>query len=466
MPYLVHQMMPASRMFFHNVFCCTRTIEFLIISETKTTYRAQREAEAITVHKSTIDANMDTLTPSTTPPQLAAGETLKPPVSCRFIKHLFGPKTPAVPVYGSSAAIDELNVAISRDGLFIQPQGTPEPSNNIKIAYQHLQQKGVFPQTEQLKVLHDTTMQGGEAMSVGMKDFDVSLPPEVTGSPPFKVLDIMRVLGTLRIVEKYYDEYVSQVLGDPETHAYQLGVITMTKRAGDGPSFNVQLFQSKADAEPTGTLWLYRWCIFNGVGGYDEQWRAVGDGKFDMKTLPETTPMVPELTAKFTKKRARDDTDRTDENIDPDNSPPVPSTHTQRPAKRHRQRRASIPDEQLFSHDPDNIRGEIILRLAHHYSNAELLDRINTGLAAKGLQRIKNANVITRRITIAIKAQADDDEKNVKIIRKSLNGARRANGVRERVNAMMQATKEKNRIAKAMAEGGAEDGDEDESEDE
>ena len=74
--------------------------------------------------------------------------------------------------------------------------------------------------------------------------------------------------------------------------------------------------------------------------------------------------------------------------------------------------------------------------------------------------------MITRRITIAIKAQADDDEKRVEIIRKSLNDARRANGVRERVNAMMQATKEQNRIAKAMDEGGAEEDDGDESEDE
>ncbi|KAK4541792.1 hypothetical protein LTR36_007324 [Oleoguttula mirabilis] len=383
-----------------------------------------------------------------------------PQSCCTFVKGLFGPGTPSAPVFGSAAAIDELTLAIQDDGLFIQRQGAPVPADNIKIAYQHLQQKGVFPQTEQLRSLQDLTPRDGLALGIDAEDYLLDPANAVTGIPPFKTLDVDRVLGALRIVAKYYNEYTTYSLEDPQTHAYQLGIITMTFILEDGPVFRAQLYPSQRDVPATGTLWLYRWCAADDAGSYKEQWRALGNGTFDMATLADFAPVfaAPSVTS-TNRKRAYGALEDADAGL----LPPEPDTAQPRVIKRQRHSltTTSVSDEQLFQQSPEKITGATILRLAAQFSNTELFERINDGLAAKNLPLVRTCNVITRRITLAIQSKAaQDKDLTAEEVRKELNEAREKNGVKIRKNVKAQETKEANRVAGKGAKSGVLDNEE------
>ena len=356
-----------------------------------------------------------------------------------------------MPVTGTSEAIGGLTRAVSHDSLFIQSTSAPTPEGNVKIAYQHLQQQGLFPLVEQLGELHSPTMQGGLAPGLEPEDWDLRRVPAPQSSPPFQTLDVCQVLGTLRIVAKFYDGLMasSGYAASLPQNAYQLGIITQTMRLDGTPWFTAEVFQSRPEVQTTGTLWLHRRCTANGRGGYDEHWRALGDRTFDSNTLAELPPLlaasfpdVPPVAA-ASRKRIRGMTEEA-ENA----TAPQSAELSQRAIKRTRHEQPAVPDEQLFEHDPDSIRGEAILRFARHYGNTELFERVNKGLAAKGMTELRSANVITRRITCAIQGRTGNDKEAAKRVRKELNEARRVNGVKERVNATTMETKEKNRAEK------------------
>ncbi|KAK5118709.1 hypothetical protein LTR85_007915 [Meristemomyces frigidus] len=388
------------------------------------------------------------------------GNPTDPPNCCWFISNLFGFATPNVPVFGSEEAIAELTSAIDRDSLFIQPQGTPLPSDNIKIAYQHLQRKGVFPQAAQLQGLRELTPQAGLALGISPEDYVLDPADAVTATPPFKTLDVDRVLGALRAVAKYFNKSGNHAVENSQTHAYQVGIVTMTVEPDGGPLFQAQLFRSQHETPPNGTLWLYRWCVGDGAGSYHEKWRALGDGTFDMATVSDDVQQVlsPPLVNHTNKKRAHDTLNDADAGVEDQTVTTASDDQPQRSTKKQRRNLdpASVPDDALFTQDPESITGPIILRLASHYGNTELFERINDGLAAKQLPLVRSCNVITRRITLAIQSRAArSKELTVESVRKELNEAREKNGVRARMYAKTRVTKEANRAAEKGTVSGA-----------
>lgn len=382
-----------------------------------------------------------------------------------FIERLFGPNEPNVPVRGTGRALDELLLAVQRDGLFVQLPGQPEPVANIKVAYQHLQRKGVFPQTEQLRALHALGPRDGVALGIGPEDY-VSEPAKAAiGIPPFKTLNVDRVLKALRIVARYFNQDTSSHLEDPWTHAYQLGIVTRTVQLDGRPEFKAQLYLSQYDVPSTATLWLYRQCTPDGVGSYNERWRALGDGTLDVATLADAPIFA--STSSTTNYKARKWHETADE---PDDHSPTSESNEQQKRSTKRQRRDPnsaltadeqlFEDEQLFMKDPRSIIGPPILRLAHHCSNTELFERTNEGHVANRLSLIANSNVITRRITLAIKAKVrHNTELTVQGVREELNEARVRNGVKARMDARRRETRAQNaEMAFLLNSGGHEGG--------
>ncbi|KAK3114746.1 hypothetical protein LTR53_006631 [Teratosphaeriaceae sp. CCFEE 6253] len=375
-------------------------------------------------------------------------DVTQPPLSCCFITDLFGANTPGLPCHGTAAALDELVLAITRDKLFVQRLATANPGDSIKIAYQHLEKRGEFPSPDvlhELQQLPTNRIQGGQDI----------FHHQAHAAPLFKVLDVDKVLAVLHDTAKRFETYTDVYLSQPQKVAYQLGVITMTLDENDKPHFEARLFPSRDDSTPAKTLWMYRWCINDSAGGHEEHWRALGDGTFDPSNLrehAEPPPTQPSTPISKGKKRARRASDVDDRDV-VNTGLPTPESLPFRKRRLHADEEFldHEPAEHLFADSPDLITGPAILNLARFYSNQELFERINIGLAAKGLPLITTENVITRRITVAIGAQATKSRNETgDSIRAGLQAARTANGVKARMYVKTKLVKEANRAAREL----------------
>ncbi|TKA81677.1 hypothetical protein B0A55_01341 [Friedmanniomyces simplex] len=379
------------------------------------------------------------------------------PMTCCFVNNLFGIDTPPVPVCGTLAAINELITAIDRDHLFIQPHATAKPSDFTQIAYHHLKKRDEFPDIDQLRALHDLPAEAGLPL-LDEWDIDQLFRQPVVVSPAFKSLDVEEVLTALIKVAKHQEIYTSIVLSQARKPVFQLGVITMTPDSYEAPYFEAQLFPSRDDADPTSTLWLYRWCVAGADGGYEEQWRALSDGSFNARECAKMLPLQPARPVKPMvqgRKRARARFDEDDDYAVGVGLPTPESNHRGKHARPDLGYPNDKPRNDLFTDSPDSITGATILHLARFYSNQELFERINAGLAAKGLKSLKEENVVTRRITCAISSQASKSREFTDEIRKGLDEARRVNGVKARMNFKTMAKKEANRAARTKTIEGA-----------
>ncbi|KAK3066650.1 hypothetical protein LTR53_016920, partial [Teratosphaeriaceae sp. CCFEE 6253] len=153
-------------------------------------------------------------------------DVTQPPLSCCFITDLFGANTPGLPCHGTAAALNELVLAITRDKLFIQRLATASPADSIKIAYQHLEKRGEFPSPD---VLHELQQLPANQIQGGQDNFH----HQAHAAPPFKVLDVDKVLAVLHDTAKRFEAHTDVFLGQPQKVAYQLGVITMTLDEND-----------------------------------------------------------------------------------------------------------------------------------------------------------------------------------------------------------------------------------------
>ena len=349
---------------------------------------------------------------------------------------------------GSEGALAELAVAVDHDHLFIQHPITPRPKNLIKIACQHLQQNGLFPQTELMSSLQ--AFSSFETAASGDGNHVLGRASVVIGKPPFKTLDVKCILDGLRGLARRYEDWTNSRLELPVEYSYSLGIVTMLLDTNGNPKFAAQLFSSEVDKFATGTLWLSRSCIRDRSGGYTEEWRAFGDGTFDMSTLEQpVTGFVSQAQP-----AALGDHDMFDHACigqtpepDSDTDLPVTTSHLH-------QATISVPeeDERLFEVDPNSIRGPVLLRLACFYGNTELFERINAGLAAKGLSLLADSNVITRRITVAIDSTVlASVDLTYGLVRTELNEARKVNGVVARMRARAREERARARGDRARA---------------
>ncbi|KAK5138483.1 hypothetical protein LTR08_000069 [Meristemomyces frigidus] len=400
-----------------------------------------------------MDFDFDFNNTNTPPTTWATGTTdhrsddIPDPPDCARFFSLYGPGTTRAPILGSAAVLDELTQTIDRDRLFIQRPATSHPTDVIKIAYHHLQQHSLFPQAEEITGLRSFSPSGDSAMGIELRDPVLDIADAVTGKPPFRTRDVDCILGALRILARQHEECTNDFFEQPQEFSYRLGVVTLLLDASGRPKFTAQLLPSREGVVVMGTLWLFRWCAKDGSGACTEAWRAFGDGTFDMETLGEpdrvfrsppeplaTAPEAPHILERAGVVQTP--------HVDADDY----AEHPAREPRPHQPSSTALSDEQLFAHDPDRIRGAAILRLARFYSNTELFERVNAGLAARGAQGVASANVITRRITLAIQAKAAKSEGlTIALVRRELNEARRANGVRARMNARAQETRGANR---------------------
>ncbi|TKA24850.1 hypothetical protein B0A50_06579 [Salinomyces thailandicus] len=361
--------------------------------------------------------------------------------SCGRINNLFGPDSIPVPLFGSTQAVASLKMAVEQDGHFILYESGQRPDKDFVLAYSHLYQKGIFPDPHLLQELYGKAKQDPD-----WDDWSDAPLPLAQGSPPFKSLKVREVLVFLRMIGQAYSRYCSEeTIARPQIYTYNSGVVTLTKGVNEPPRFEAELFESRPGREATGTVWMYRQCAMRADGGYDEVWRAVGS------KMAATAVAVPEQAVDSPLGSLVDGTQVENADVDWDTSPA--RTFHPLPPVQQPPRQQPPSDADLFNTDPDGIRGETILRLARSYTNTELFERINAGLASNHLPLIRESNVITRRITLAIQAKASSSESlTYHGVRQELNEARRVNGVKARSNERSRVTKERKRMEKRQEE--------------
>lgn len=367
------------------------------------------------------------------------------PLSCGFIDALFGPNTPAVPVFGSQDALNDLINAIGMHGLSIQAQTEEVPHTAVELAYRHLQLSGEFPTHENTSSL--CSMTDNDRIAVGIDMSKANTEP-VTGHPAFVTLDVHQMTRVLFAVGQYHEQYALRVHGVPQRFAYQLGIVTMTMQ-GSAPSFQAELYTAhKENVQPTNTIWLYRW-FFNGK----EHWRAIGAGVPDAPQPNMTTVLQPTPVNANNKKRLHSML----EEADSDGNSGQGTVSPQGKQRFTGPEVSNLTFDQILAgqagpigDSAQLITRNVILHVARYYSNTEIFYKINAALAVNGKKPLKYMNVITRRITVAISSLATKSHRESADIRAALNAARKATGVTKRMRAFTAQKKAANNAVKAM----------------
>ena len=347
-------------------------------------------------------------------------------MSCRFLNNLFGPGTAPVPVWGDKENLALLVHALDV-GLSIynttSTTGQSEAFHAVEAVVGWLQRTGKAPfDLQEIAGLSDDQRNdfGFEPLAAAT---DPAASVQDMGVPPFKDLDMAVFLANLRVVARY------QELLTGFKPIFQVGVLTLTVQ-GTGQQFFAQTLMTEA-GEATDTVWLYRWCIMDFEGQYEEHWRP-----FDAPTGAPSYPDVA-LTQNHTALTNLTDhslvlnSSETNQNQNP--APPQQPTRKQRAAKHKRWQHFEhqyLSDDELFAVATDLLQGPSILRLAHSYSNQEIFDRINA--ARPEGTGIRSVNVITKRLTHAIQAAAKASGRSAQEIRAEVTAAKYRNGVRHK----------------------------------
>ncbi|KAK5118708.1 hypothetical protein LTR85_007914 [Meristemomyces frigidus] len=222
------------------------------------------EDELINHHEKTKEAAAQ---PTHAPKKLA-----KQPLRGRFITGLFRPNGPAHLVHGTEEALAKLSFASKLDNLAVVQQplspapGVSDVVEAILSSAEHLKVKGYFP-TSFMPISLDQPVSESERTLKFQND----------GMPPFKALDISRLLHMLHVAGVWHQTQTGSPI------IYALGVVTH-RVAGMATSLRAQLFttsDSKIDDDSdvslqSETIWLYRRIEHSTVDGYTEVWRGFG----------------------------------------------------------------------------------------------------------------------------------------------------------------------------------------------
>ena len=356
---------------------------------------------------------------------------------CRCLPGLFGPTSDPAPIWGDRESLACLSNTLDT-GLSIPKQtstiGQSEADHAIQTALTRLQNAGRIPNDLfKIQTLSDDQR---SALCFEPRVLPAGSSMQEWGVPPFQELDLADFLAALRFVTRYTE------LKSGYKPIFQVGILTMIVQ-GVKPEFFAQLLVSDAGFI-TDTIWLYRWCVVSsdddGAGStYTEHWRCF-DGPVDAQQQQNFASFQDQSSTN--RAPATLDSAQTtiikSEQHQPDQKPPRPKKNRHPPKRRARPEipHAHLSTAQLFALDPDLVQNSILLRLAQSHSNQEIFHIINAnhapGVDVYGepqLLRIKSVNVITKRLTHAIKGAAKATGKSEREIRLQLAEARRMGGV-------------------------------------
>jgi hypothetical protein len=346
---------------------------------------------------------------------------------CRCLPGLFGPDSAPAPIWGERESLACLSNTLNT-GLSISEKtsttGQSEAVHATHTAVTRLQIAGRIPND----FFEVQTLTDGQRSAFGFEPrvLPAGSSMQGCGVPPFQELDLADFLAALRFVAHFSE------LKSGYKPVFQVGILTMIAQ-GVTPEFFAQMFVSD-DGLVTDTIWLYRWCIVSpkddGTGStYTEHWRAF-DGPVDAQQQQNqgqsSTNRAPTTSS---------------DPKNPKQTKKQPSRLKQQKKPRKRKPRPEIPhahlsDPQLFALDPDHIQGSILLRLAQSHSNQEICALINAnhepGVDIYGqpqAPRVKSVNVITKRLTHAIKGASKATGRSERNIREQLALAKRSRGV-------------------------------------
>lgn len=341
-----------------------------------------------------------------------------------FFNELFGPDTPAAIVFSDRQTLTLLRQARGA-GLSISnttpPNEVSKSTHAMEIAIRWLQKNGRVPVD-----LHEfSNLPEVVHAALGLEPATVASDPEMSvqqlGVPHFKELDMAKFLAGLRFAARY------QELRTQSKPVFQVGVLTQSIDA-TGHQFFAQTIAADL-GEVTDTVWLYRCCAIGVDRQYEEHWQP-----FDGTVIqgPNALAAQPQVSQSQALQPPLDNFN--DSGIGSGSSgAPTPASQEPKPRRQSRIKsyqyfnHSALTDAELFATSPANLQGPVILRLAKRYSNQEIFTAIND---ARGPGRgVKSVNVITKRITKAIKDDAAASGRTEKEIREEIADAKTANGV-------------------------------------
>ena len=352
--------------------------------------------------------------------------------ACTFINGLF---TSPVPAWADPIALKTLQSA-TKSGLAIDNEddyshGVMGANKAIETALKRLESDGVIPHDIDSLLINAHEAGIAQAMELG-EEVSALLSLRELGNPAYVHVNIAQILDVLRFLARSHEQNVGQ------KPTLQLGVLTMMVQ-GSAKSFGAQVFPADTGVV-TETVWLYRWCVYNADGGYDEHWRP-----FLRKSRRSEVPELVNAKATFNPQNILQDPTAAPPRprkraFEEEQTPTLPTTQpipANKPlageprTKRHRHNRFHnfnhwvFTTDELFIAEPYMIQGDCIIRLAHSLTNAEIRDRINANHPGS----ISSVNVITKRLTHAIERAAEATGKSVMEVRQEIANAKAANGV-------------------------------------
>lgn len=338
-------------------------------------------------------------------------------LGCRFVNGLCGSNSPPAPIWGTLNELNALSRALA-SGVSISsstpPEGSSEGSHVFQAIIGHLQNAGRIPtDVEKLKGLSDAQR---EALGFELKTLDPASSIQHLGKPNFVNQNMAKILATLRFVARH-----QELKTGSKKPIFQVGVVTLTVN-GFKKHFRAQTFKA-ADGNVTDTVWLYRWCVIDGNGAYEEHWRAFTGHVVEQQAKTDT-PMANGLARAPTFPRTlvhRPASTTVDNSASPEPRPARKPRHTAYLDFKH----AHLSDDELFASASELIQGDAIIRLARNYSNTEIFERINAATPGG----VKNISVVTKRLTHAIEAAAKASGRSVLEIRQEIVAAKNSNGV-------------------------------------
>ncbi|KAK4553983.1 Cut9-interacting protein scn1 [Recurvomyces mirabilis] len=372
-------------------------------------------------------------------------QTPSQPVSCWPVDDLFGPRTGSVPITGARPAITQLMKDKSINNLYIQPSTPRSIQEAVTISHHHLRRLTIFPSIEELRSTFDLPEDISNPFGINSGEYLCS-QTQAEVDFPFINFDMSKALAALKKLAACHDQKTLMDLGIEQHSSFQIGVITSVP----GAECKVELFDGGEATQHTVTIWLYRACSTDEDDMIQEFWRPLSDGTFVAPTI-DARSVIPTVPSK--KRTADAMSDDVSLRVDPA-SPSAIETTLRQPNKRARQNATyptDKPSDYLWTICPEEVSGNAILNLARFYSNTEIFENLNYNLSAQRKKLIVDVNVVTRRITNAISTMASSNQGLTKAgIRADLNAARKANGIKARMEAKTQVKKAFNKMAREM----------------
>ena len=369
---------------------------------------------------------------------------------CCSMIQLFGPESYHVPIYGSEEALSTLALDASHFGLCVRSSDAEYPGDVLHDAYQHLQKFGLFPSHDSLRNFYAGRYAGDSHEAHELASQRFRFHPTFTG-----------VLATLTGIADYHnsDGYDTQM--DRQQYRYQIGIVTKHPNAEHPPHFEVRLCPCEVGVPATGTVWLYHEYGEDADERYGERWRAFSDEHQggELQETEHTADLVAGITLEEPVLHNDEDPIELAQLDIQAAVSPSPTVEDSSPAASS-ERTQSINTENLtfdqilagpLDHGAKLVTGKVVLSLARHHSNTDIFNRLNAALRAQGKTELKNSNVITRRITVAITSLAAKSSRTADDIRNELKAAKRGNGV---TRAMGRQVLKKRMLARGVADAG------------